>query len=257
MKTICILNLKGGCAKTTTTINLAYELEKRGNRILLIDNDKQGNLSKAYQRYEAAGMCHTAKMLSNDWKDPKALIQDTPEDHGNIDIVTANMSLLAATYGITGETGSVQYERYKDFLQQVDGEYDLCLIDNPPDIAMNVVNALAAADEVIVPVKIDEWALDGMDILQEQIGEIKKINPGIVLLGILVTCYKNNDHNNVGIKWLEEKSPVRILGKIRYTDKVPESTFFHLPAYRYSPNSGAAQDYKRFTINYLREQEGK
>lgn len=257
MKTICFLNLKGGCAKTTTTLNTAYELEKRGNRILLIDNDKQGNLSKAFQSYDAAGMCPTAKILSHGWENPKELIQSTPEDYGNIDIITANMSLLAATYSITAEEDSIQYGRYKDFLQQIKREYDFCLIDNPPDIAMNVVNALAAADEVIIPVKIDEWALDGMDILQEQIRGMKKINPEIVPLGILATCYKNNDYNNIGIRWLEEHSPMRILEKIRYTDKVPESTFFCQSAYKYSPRSGAAQDYKRFVTNYLKEQEGK
>lgn len=256
MKTICFINLKGGCAKTTTTLNMGYELEKRGNKILLLDNDKQGNLSKAYQCYDPEGLCSMAKLLGHDWREPEELIKNTPEEYGGIDIVTANMSLLSATYRLTGEE-SVQYRKYKDFLEMVRNSYDYCLIDNPPDIALNVINALAAADEVIIPVKIDEWALDGMDILKEQIEEAENINPDIRLLGILITSYKNNDYNNVGVKWLNEKSPVKILGKIRYTDKVPESTFFHTPAYVYSPRCGAAQDYKNFVTNYLKEQEGK
>lgn len=257
MKIICFINLKGGCAKTTTTLNMAYELQKRRNKILLLDNDKQGNLSKAYQRYDPEGLCSTAKLLLQNQKEPEKIIQSTPEEYGNIDIITANMSLLSATYSLTENTQSVQYRKYKDFLEQIQNTYDYCLIDNPPDIALNVINALAAADEVIIPVKIDEWALDGMDILREQIGEAENINPNIRLLGILITSYKNNDYNNAGINWLNEKSPVKILGKIRYTDKVPESTFLHAPVYAYSPRCGAAQDYKNFVTKYLKEQEGK
>lgn len=257
MKIICFINLKGGCAKTTTTLNIAYELQKRGNKILLLDNDKQGNLSKAYQRYDPEGLCSTAKLLLQSQKEPEKIIQSTPEEYGNIDIITANMSLLSATYSLTENTESVQYRKYKDFLEQLQNTYDYCLIDNPPDIALNVINALAAADEVIIPVKIDEWALDGMDILQEQIEEMKNINPGIRLLGTLITSYKNNDYNNAGINWLDKKSQAKILGKIRYTDKVPESTFLHAPAYAYSPRCGAAQDYKNFVTKYLKEQEGK
>ena len=129
--------------------------------------------------------------------------------------------------------------------------YDYMIIDNPPDIAFNVIAALKITDEVIVPVKIDEWALEGLDIIADQIKQAQQINRKIKMLGVLATMYRNNDANNAGLEWLEEKSPVKLLGKIRYTDKAAESTFLSKPVYEYSPRCGAAQDYKKFVTEYL------
>jgi chromosome partitioning protein len=134
--------------------------------------------------------------------------------------------------------------------------YDFMIIDNPPDIAFNVANALEITDEVIVPVKIDEWALEGLEIIAQQIETAKDINPNIQLLGALVTMYRNDDTNVAGLEWLEKNSPIQALAKIRYTPKAAESTFFMQPVYKYSPRCGAAQDYKNFVTAYLQAQKG-
>lgn len=89
MKTISILNLKGGVGKTFTAANIAYELWRRGYKVLLLDNDKQGNLSKAYGRYDTESVAPITKLLSGDWQKPEELIQQT--DYDGIDIVAANM----------------------------------------------------------------------------------------------------------------------------------------------------------------------
>lgn len=101
MKTISILNLKGGVAKTFTAANMAYELYRRGYKVLLIDNDKQGNLSKAYSRYDAENVAPVTKLLAGDWENADELIQHT--EYEGIDIVTANMSLFGATWNLTKE----------------------------------------------------------------------------------------------------------------------------------------------------------
>ena len=77
--------------------------------------------------------------------------------------------------------------------------YDYCIIDNPPDIGLNVINALAITDEVIVPVKLDNYALEGLDIVAEQIEDVRGFNPAIRLAGVLITSYQNTDGgpNNV------------------------------------------------------------
>lgn len=169
MKVISLLNLKGGVAKTFTAVNMAYELYRRGYKVLLLDNDKQGNLSKAYGRYDAESVAPITKLLSGEWQAAAELIQRT--DYEGIDIVSANMSLMGATWQLTTEETGNQIERYKRLAQldAVGAYYDFCIIDNPPDIGLNVVNALTVTDEVIVPVKIDEWALEGLDILADQI----------------------------------------------------------------------------------------
>lgn len=237
MKVISIINLKGGVGKTYTAYNIAYELQKRGKTVLLLDNDKQGNLSKAAGAYKAAGEC-----------------------------ATANMSLMSAVWTMAGSSGS-QIDAYDKlihtpitnielpFPDTISDYYDYMIIDNPPDIAFNVIAALKITDEVIVPVKIDEWALEGLDIIAEQIQDAKQLNPDIELLGALVTMYKNNDTNIAGLEWLQQKSKVKILGQIRYTDKAAESTFFNKAAYEYSPRCGAAQDYKKLITKYLEESE--
>lgn len=91
MRVISVLNLKGGVAKTFTAANVAYELYRRGYRVLLIDNDKQGNLSKAYSRYDAENIAPVTKLLAGDWCNVDELIQHT--DYEGIDIVTANEKL--------------------------------------------------------------------------------------------------------------------------------------------------------------------
>ena len=157
------------------------------------------------------------------------------------------------TWQLTTEETGNQIERYKRLAQldAVGAYYDYCIIDNPPDIGLNVVNALTITDEVIVPVKIDEWALEGLDILADQIEDAKQFNPALHLLGVLVTAYQNTDGEAAGREWIEtEKNGYSLLGVIRYSGKVAESTFLFKPIYEYSPCCGAAQDYKKFVTRY-------
>lgn len=257
MKTISILNLKGGVGKTFTAVNMAYELHRRGYNVLVIDNDKQGNLSKAYRRYDADTYSPAARLLTGDWEKAEELIQRT--EYKGIDIITANMSMLGATWQLTEQEEEMQTGRYKRLLDGefpysghcgVSGKYDYCIIDNPPDIALNVINALEISEEIIVPVKIDEWALEGLDILQEQIEDAKKINQELNLKGVLVTSFQNTNGEAAGREWMEQKENINVLGTIRYSKKVAESTFTFKPIYEYSPCCGAAQDYKKFVTKY-------
>lgn len=185
-------------------------------------------------------------------------------EYEGIDIVTANMSLFGATWNLTKEDSENQIERYKalvtakvlgfgyakfDYIE-TERAYDYCIIDNPPDIGLNVVNALAITDEVIVPVKVDEDALEGLDIVTEQIEDAKAFKPALKLAGVLITSYQNTDGEAAGIEWLEQKTDFNILGIIRYSKKVAENTFMRKPIYEYSPCCGAAQGYKKFVTAY-------
>lgn len=103
-------------------------------------------------------MAAVSKLLSDEWHDAKELIQKT--DYENIDIIAANMSLMGATWKLTASAEENQLEKFKKLPEaQMEGKtiqetYDYCIIDNPPDIGLNVVNALVISDEVIVPVKL-------------------------------------------------------------------------------------------------------
>lgn len=269
MEIINFLNLKGGVAKTFSVVNTAYELWRRGYKVLILDNDKQWNLSKAYRRYDAEQTAPVTRLLCGNWERPEELIQCT--DYDGIDIVPSNMSLFGAVWNLLKSGDSNLMERYQRFMELVKnsgekrtdsstaGRYDYCLIDNPPDIGLHVINALAVADEVIVPVKIDEDALAGLDIVAEQIEDVKALNPSLTLSGVLITVYQNTDGEKAGLEWLlreyEDTSSERygkypVLGIIRYSKKVAENSFLREPIYEYSPCCGAAQDYKKFVSNY-------
>lgn len=249
MKTISILNLKGGVAKTFTAANMAYELYRRGFKVLLLDNDKQGNLSRAYGCYDATSMAPVARLLSGDYQNAMDLIQKTEYD--GIEIISSNMSLFGATWNLTNASEE-QVSRYKPLAQAMEesGRYQYCIIDNPPDVGMNVINALAISDEVIVPVKIDEDALEGLDIVTEQITQAKAFNPDLKIAGVLVTVFQNSDGEAAGLEWLQQRTEHKILGVIRYSKKVAENSFMRKPIYEYSPCCGAAQGYKKFVTAY-------
>lgn len=109
---ISVINLKGGVAKTFTAYNMAYELAKRGYTVLLLDNDKQGNLSKAAGAYESTGVCAAARAITGEYKNPlKDLIVEHPQCN-NIDIIPANMSLMQAVWQIGNSTGN-QIDSYE------------------------------------------------------------------------------------------------------------------------------------------------
>lgn len=248
MKGISTLTLKGGSGKTITAQNLGYELNKRGYKVLEIDNDKQGNLSKAYKRYKEDGIAPITRLLNGDWESVDDLIQTT--EYEGIDIITSNMSLFVATWQLTTSAAEDKCTRYKKFMGEIQDRYDYFIIDNPPDIAINVANALAITDEVIAPVKIDEYALDGLDIVNNQVEEAKQINPKIKLSGVLITSYQKTAGEEAGLNWLREKNVFDILGVIRYSKKISENTYVGMPIYEYSPLCATAQDYKKFVTKY-------
>ena len=141
MRIIAIINLKGGVAKTTSSINIAYILSTKGKRVLLVDNDKQGDCSRGMNRrtQEGAGI---DKIMVDKKPDMASLIQKT--DYENLDVITANLNLLTANMEVTMDRVRPQQTRLKNALQQVKDNYDFCVIDNAPDINVSVINALTA-----------------------------------------------------------------------------------------------------------------
>lgn len=253
MKTISIINLKGGVAKTTTAVNLAYILaEKYGYRVLLIDNDKQGNLSKSFNCYDENSKYTTANLLTDKyaWQETHSIIKRT--EYENIGIITANMDLLSANMQTMLDQTRQQQTRYKKALEEVSRAFDFCIIDNAPDINISIINALVITDYVITPLMIDQYSFVGLDVLKEQIEQIKEdFNPDI-RSRILITQYQNNEVTNQGIEYMQRKGENLFNTHIRRTNKkVHESTFAAVPVVKYSPRCGASQDYKKFVAEFL------
>ena len=255
MRVISIINLKGGVGKTVTSANMAYELaEHHMSKVLIVDNDKQGNISRLFKCYEENEECGMSEVMLK--KANKQSIKHT--EYTNIDLISANMTLLSANLQVMKDEGE-QHTRLRKFLDSLEDEenaYDYVIIDNPPTIDMCVINALACTNDVIVPVKVDKWSLEGLDIITEQIKEAKEFNPCIELMGVLITIFKKNDVNTSGEEWLRKQDGYPIFEtKIRRTEKVNEATFFEKPVAEYSIRCGATRDYKKLVNEYLQKVE--
>ena len=242
MKTISIINLKGGVAKTISAVNVAHILAAKHNkRVLLIDCDKQGNVSKMFGVHDydkpsvADILAHSRLALD--------VIVNTEQE--NLSIIPANMNLLKANLEVMLDSTRPQQTRLKSALKPLKALCDYCIIDFAPDINISTINALVASDYVFVPIKIDNFAFDGLAELKEQVENVREdFNPNIKYR-CFVTCYQNNEVNRQGEEWLKERRADYPLFNthIRRTVKVDESTFANAPILEYSPRCGAAKDY--------------
>lgn len=249
MKTIAVINMKGGCAKTTTVVNMGYILATEyDKKVLLIDNDKQGNLSKTFNAWS-----YDEPSLADIMTGQKEINDVMRKTEANIAVIPANMHLLTANLAVIKDEEKEQPTILSNELEKVKQEFDYCIIDCPPDINISVINALVAADEVIIPVKIDGYAFDGMDELEEQINNAKVFNPKLKFKGCLVTMYYNRDVCQQGEAWLQNQRYPVFKTHIRRTEKVDEATFTNESLIEYSPRSGATRDYKAFVQEYLEE----
>ena len=237
---VCIINLKGGVGKSVTAINLADCFARRGRRVLVIDLDKQANTTKYYNRLDY----HVADV--GDVLTGKASVTMAMRgtEEKNVLLLPANMSLLTANREIMLDTLNPQQRRLRDALEEVEGLFDVVLMDCPPDLDMGAINALCAADWVLIPVDCDEWAADGLEIVMDQIESIRRYyNPGLQMLGVLITKYRTTNYARRVVENIAKECPVMQTG-IRFTVKVAEATASHQPLHLYAPGSTAAQDYE-------------
>ena len=251
MKILSIINLKGGVAKTTSSVNMAHILAAvHGYRVLLVDNDKQGNASMILNRhgYDKPGV---AQVMTDRKIEPSEVIQNT--EIGNLDIIAANMNLLTANIEVMLDQSRPQQIRFKKFFERIYDQYDYCIIDNAPDINISTINALVASDDVMVPITIDDFAIDGLEELKEQIDNTcEDLNPDLVFRGCFITQYdRTNEADIQGEAFLKTLDYPLFKTHIRRTPKMKPSTFARMPILEYSPTCGASIDYKKLVEEWL------
>ena len=243
MKTISVLNIKGGVAKTTSTINLAAILASEGSKVLVVDVDAQSNSTIAFKNYDIDELSVSDVLLH---KEMNILDVIKETEYENIEILPANISLAFTEKKILLDVTRNQQNRLKKALEQVNDKYDYCIIDCPPSLNMITINALVASDEVIVPIKIDKFALDGLEYLLESIEEIKEeFNPNLIFKGCFVTMDSATTVNKEIKKALKSILRDKLFDStIRQNISVVESTFEQVPVVMYKKNSNARKDYR-------------
>ena len=248
---ITVSTQKGGVGKTTTAGALGAALHARGYRVLYVDLDAQANLT--YSAGIDAPRITALEILEGTATAAEARIA-TPQG----DIIPAAPALASAEI-IFRETGK-EY-RLREALEPIRAEYDFIILDTPPALGILTINALTAADRVIIPAQADIYSLQGIGQLAQTIGTIKRYtNQGLKIGGLLITRYNARALLSRDVSEMLEDT-ARELGtqvyraRIRECIALKEAQARRLDIFTYSPRSNAAADYAAFTDEFLTREE--
>ncbi len=240
-KIIAFANQKGGVGKTTSAINIAAALGVKNKKVLLIDFDPQGSSSSGVGVRKAQTKHTIYDVLIGRCRANDIVIKT---EYKNLDVIPAGVDLAAAELELADFEN--RQNRLRDAITEIKDRYHYIIIDCPPSLGMLTVNALTAADGVIIPMQCEYFALEGLSQMLMTIKQIKKLyNPSLSLTGILITMY--NGRLNLSIQVMEEL-------KKHYEDKLFSVTIPRSVRLSEAPSYGAPIHYydkkNKGAINY-------
>lgn len=243
MRTLCIMNYKGGVGKTTTAINLAYSLGEMGNKILLVDADQQGNST-----YIATRRAYTGKTLRDVMQG--AGIRNAIKRSAwspNVDVVPAKEEMEATTAG--------PYV-LKEKLQDVEQDYDYCIIDCHPDMQIMTINALIASDDLMIPMRADKFSETVLEIIADYFVQITEYNPDINIIGCLFTMFRNRKSQIQVITRLAEAQEFPLMETvISDCEAVNSAQEARKPLAKHRTKAKATEEYRQLAKEYLEKVE--
>ncbi|WP_246211800.1 ParA family protein [Phytoactinopolyspora alkaliphila] len=247
---VAMCNQKGGVGKTTSTINLGAALAEYGRRVLLVDFDPQGALSVGLGLNPHDLEMSIYNILMDDRLKAADILQKTPIN--GMDLLPANIDLSAAEIQLVTEVGREQ--ALGRVLRPLIPHYDVVLIDCQPSLGLLTVNALTAADGVIVPLECEYFALRGVALLQETIEKVRdRLNPRLEIEGLLATMYDSRTvHGREVLSRLIEAFDERVFHTVvGRTVRFPETTVAGMPITSFAPSSPGAKAYKQLAREVL------
>jgi chromosome partitioning protein len=248
-RVIAIANQKGGVGKTTTTVNLAALLADRGYRVLVIDADPQGNATSSLG-VDKASLNET---LYDAMLDPDAT-RDLPirNVRDGVDLFPATPDLAAAEVELVGQ--HARERALARVLAALDDDYDVCLVDCPPSLGLLTVNALTAADNVLVPLQCEFLALEGLGQLLSTIDLIRRgLNPDLQVLGVIMTMYDARTRLSAHVvEEVRRHMPESLLSTIvPRAIRLAEAPSYGQVISEYDPESRGAAAYEQLAIELL------
>jgi chromosome partitioning protein len=249
---LAVANQKGGVAKTTTTINLAAALAELGRRVLVVDMDPQGNASTGLgvtpeqRRNTAYDLLHGQAPLAG---------MALPSSAENVWVVPSSPDLASSDIELHAKARRVFLLR--DALRgaaSATTDFDHIVIDCPPSLNLLTVNALVAADAVLVPLQCEFFALEGLSQLLLTIRELREANPELRVEGVLLTMHDRRNNLSQQV----ERDARETLGDLVYRTVIPrnvrlsEAPSYAIPALIYDPTSSGARAYRAFAREFLK-----
>ena len=253
-KVISVANQKGGVGKTTTTVNLATLIAKKGKKVLLIDTDPQGNATSGL------GITKELEFSVYDILVGETSFEETVQETAikNLKVCPSNISLAGAEVELVSMMSREQ--RLKVKLDEVKEKYDYILIDCPPSLGLVTLNAFTASDSVLIPVQCEYFALEGLGQLLNTVNLVKKhLNKNLEIEGALLTMYdaRTNLSNQVVKevkKYFEDKVYKTVIPR---NVRLSEAPSYGMPISIYDPKSKGAKAYEKFTKELLKNNSEK
>lgn len=258
-KVIAICNQKGGVGKTTTTVNLGVGLAREGKKVLLIDADPQGDLTTCFGWHDNDNLKDTlasqmAKMLREEAVDKREGILKHEE---GIDLIPSNLELSGLEMMLVNTMS--RETALREYIKDIKKEYDYVLIDCMPSLGMITINALSAADSVIIPVQAQYLPAKGMTQLVQTISKVKKINPNLRIDGIVLTLVDGRTNLAKTVSETLKRNYGKVIkiydAKIPTAVKAAEMATRGVSIYSYDKNSPAAKAYQELTKEVMKDGE--